>query len=100
MKVEIFDYIDARRIYECLLKSPHLMQLVGYLIDGRRAHNMILFVIKGGRHAEACDLACMHYAKLGAVPDLEKEEILKQYLTESLERFDRTDREFIKRIVL
>lgn len=101
MKAKIFDCIDARRIYDCLLRTPHLLQLVTYLINDQRAHNMILFVIKSGKHAEACDLACMHYAKLrGAVPEGEKEEILRQFLAESLDKFDRTDQDFINRIIL
>lgn len=100
MKGLLFDTIDQRRAYDSLLKTPYLMPFISYLIDSGKGHNMIVAALKKGKHAEACELVVRVYAKHGGVPDLTKDEMLKQYLEESAELLDEGDRDFISRVVL
>ncbi len=94
----IFDTIDDGRIYDCLLKTPHLLPMVTYLIESNRAHNMILAVVKQGKLAEAFDLVKMHFATVhGAVPDMERDEMFKAYFAETVVLFEAGEQEFIRR---
>ncbi|KAI9026821.1 rough deal protein C-terminal region-domain-containing protein [Hyaloraphidium curvatum] len=95
IRESVFDAIDTRRIYDCLAKSPQLLKLVNYLVDNRRAENMVLAVMKRGMLKEAQDIAALHFTRHGGTPET-KEDILREYLEASFESLAQADRDFLE----